>query len=138
MIETIDPTTGEVIERIALMEAPQIEMKLAEAARGALRWAGEDFSGRGSLLRAVAARFRLERQQEEHFAADRVEFQRPGQPLKNIVGRRTAAPLLQPSVPGDAHAGARRDRQMRVGARVFCRARRSVAQRASHAVFGRA
>jgi succinate-semialdehyde dehydrogenase/glutarate-semialdehyde dehydrogenase len=63
MIETIDPTTGEVIERIALMEAPQIEAKLAEAARGALRWAGEDFSGRGSLLRAVAARFRLERDQ---------------------------------------------------------------------------
>jgi succinate-semialdehyde dehydrogenase/glutarate-semialdehyde dehydrogenase len=61
MIETINPATGEVIERIALMEAPQIEMKLAEAARGALRWAHEDFSGRGSLLRAVAARFRLER-----------------------------------------------------------------------------
>jgi succinate-semialdehyde dehydrogenase/glutarate-semialdehyde dehydrogenase len=63
MIETINPATGEVIERIALMEAPQIEMKLAEAARGALRWAREDFSGRGGLLRAVAARFRLERDQ---------------------------------------------------------------------------
>ena len=61
MIETINPATGEVIERIALMEAPQIEKKLADAARGALRWAREDFSGRGSLLRAVAARFRLER-----------------------------------------------------------------------------
>jgi succinate-semialdehyde dehydrogenase/glutarate-semialdehyde dehydrogenase len=63
MIETINPATGEVTERIALMEAPQIEMKLAEAARGALRWAREDFSGRGGLLRAVAARFRLERDQ---------------------------------------------------------------------------
>jgi acyl-CoA reductase-like NAD-dependent aldehyde dehydrogenase len=61
MIETINPASGKVIERIALMEAPQIEMKLAEAARGALRWAREDFSVRGSLLRAVAARFRLER-----------------------------------------------------------------------------
>ena len=63
MIETINPATGEVIERIALMDASQIEMKLAAAARGALRWAREDFSGRGSLLRAVAARFRLERDQ---------------------------------------------------------------------------
>jgi len=61
MIETINPATGEVIERIELMEAPQIEMKLAEAARGAVRWARANFSGRGSLLRAVAARFRLER-----------------------------------------------------------------------------
>jgi acyl-CoA reductase-like NAD-dependent aldehyde dehydrogenase len=63
MIETINPATGEVIERIALMDGPQIEVKLAEAARGALRWAREDFPGRGSLLRAVAARFRLERDQ---------------------------------------------------------------------------
>jgi succinate-semialdehyde dehydrogenase/glutarate-semialdehyde dehydrogenase len=62
MIETINPATGEVLERIALMEPPQIEMKLAQAARGALRWGREDFSGRASLLRAVAARFRLERE----------------------------------------------------------------------------
>jgi succinate-semialdehyde dehydrogenase/glutarate-semialdehyde dehydrogenase len=61
MIETINPATGEVIERIALMDAPQIEHKLAEAAHGALRWAREDFSGRASLLQAVASRFRLER-----------------------------------------------------------------------------
>jgi succinate-semialdehyde dehydrogenase/glutarate-semialdehyde dehydrogenase len=61
MIETINPATGEVLERIAPMEPAQIEMKLAQAARGALRWGREDFSGRASLLRAVAARFRLER-----------------------------------------------------------------------------
>ncbi|MGA7200303.1 MAG: NAD-dependent succinate-semialdehyde dehydrogenase [Candidatus Cybelea sp.] len=62
MIETINPATGEVLERIALMGPAQIEMKLAQAARGALRWGREDFSGRASLLRAVAARFRLERE----------------------------------------------------------------------------
>ncbi|MGC9992624.1 MAG: NAD-dependent succinate-semialdehyde dehydrogenase [Candidatus Cybelea sp.] len=63
MIETRNPSTGEVIERIALMDAPQIETKLAAAARGAQRWGREDFSGRASLLRAVAARFRLEREE---------------------------------------------------------------------------
>jgi succinate-semialdehyde dehydrogenase/glutarate-semialdehyde dehydrogenase len=62
MIETRNPSTGELIERIELMDAPQIEAKLAEAARGARRWGREDFSGRASLLRAVAARFRLERE----------------------------------------------------------------------------
>ena len=63
MIETRNPSTGEVIERIALMDAAQIEMELASAARGARRWGREDFSGRASLLRAVAARFRLEREE---------------------------------------------------------------------------
>jgi acyl-CoA reductase-like NAD-dependent aldehyde dehydrogenase len=63
MIETRNPTTGEVIERIELMDGPQIEMKLASAARGARRWGREDYSGRGSLLRAVAARFGLEREE---------------------------------------------------------------------------
>jgi acyl-CoA reductase-like NAD-dependent aldehyde dehydrogenase len=63
MIETRNPSTGEVIERIALMDAAHIEAKLASAARGAQRWGREDFSGRGSLLRAVAARFRLEREE---------------------------------------------------------------------------
>jgi succinate-semialdehyde dehydrogenase/glutarate-semialdehyde dehydrogenase len=62
MIETINPATGEVLERIALMEPAQIEMKLAQAARGSPRWGREDFSGRASLLRAVATRFRLERE----------------------------------------------------------------------------
>ena len=63
MIETRNPATGEAIERIELMDAPQIEAMLAEAARGARRWGREDFSGRASLLRAVAARFRLEREE---------------------------------------------------------------------------
>ncbi|HLY00964.1 MAG TPA: NAD-dependent succinate-semialdehyde dehydrogenase [Candidatus Cybelea sp.] len=62
MIETRNPSTGEVIERIALMDASQIEAKLAGAARGARWWRREDFSGRASLLQAVAARFRLERE----------------------------------------------------------------------------
>jgi acyl-CoA reductase-like NAD-dependent aldehyde dehydrogenase len=62
MIETINPATGEVLERIALMEPAQIEMKLAQAALGSPRWGREDFSGRASLLRAVATRFRLERE----------------------------------------------------------------------------
>jgi acyl-CoA reductase-like NAD-dependent aldehyde dehydrogenase len=63
MIETRNPSTGEVIERIELMDSLQIEAKLAEAARGARRWGREAFSGRASLLRAVAARFRLEREE---------------------------------------------------------------------------
>jgi succinate-semialdehyde dehydrogenase/glutarate-semialdehyde dehydrogenase len=37
-------------------------MKLAQAALGSPRWGREDFSGRASLLRAVATRFRLERE----------------------------------------------------------------------------
>jgi succinate-semialdehyde dehydrogenase/glutarate-semialdehyde dehydrogenase len=63
MIETRNPSTGEVIERIALMDAAQIEAKLAEAAHGARLWGRENFSGRASLLLAVAARFRLEREE---------------------------------------------------------------------------
>ncbi len=62
MIETLNPATGEVIERLALMEPFQIEAKLAAAARASVAWSAQSFEERGALLRAVAARFRSERE----------------------------------------------------------------------------
>ena len=38
MIETIDPTIGEILERIPLMDARQIDAKLEAAARAFERW----------------------------------------------------------------------------------------------------
>jgi acyl-CoA reductase-like NAD-dependent aldehyde dehydrogenase len=61
MIETIDPTTGRTLERIALMDAAQIDAKLDAAARCATIWARSSFDERGDLLRAVAQRMSAQR-----------------------------------------------------------------------------
>jgi acyl-CoA reductase-like NAD-dependent aldehyde dehydrogenase len=61
MIETVNPATGQIIERIPAMDGAQIERKLDAASRGAARWAQEEFPERASLLRAAAERFRAER-----------------------------------------------------------------------------
>ncbi|HEX3368613.1 MAG TPA: NAD-dependent succinate-semialdehyde dehydrogenase [Candidatus Cybelea sp.] len=62
MIETIDPATGEVIERIEAMSPQRIDAKLAEAARAFEGWRATPFEGRADLLQRVAARFRDERE----------------------------------------------------------------------------
>lgn len=62
MIETVNPATGEVIERIPSMDGSAIEAKLAAAAGARAAWAGEPFSRRAALLRSVAARFRSHRE----------------------------------------------------------------------------
>jgi succinate-semialdehyde dehydrogenase / glutarate-semialdehyde dehydrogenase len=61
VIETIDPASGEILERITPMSPQQIEAKLAAAARGASSWAREGFGERRALLRRVAEQFRAER-----------------------------------------------------------------------------
>ena len=61
MIETIDPSTGSVLERIPLMDARQIDVKLDAAARCASFWGRASFDDRACILRAVAARLRAER-----------------------------------------------------------------------------
>ena len=61
MIETIDPTTGEILERIPLMDARQIDAKLEAAARAFERWSAESFEERAALLRNVATRLRAQR-----------------------------------------------------------------------------
>jgi acyl-CoA reductase-like NAD-dependent aldehyde dehydrogenase len=61
MIETIDPTTGEILERIPLMDARRIDAKLAAGARAFERWSIESFEERGALLRNVATRLRAQR-----------------------------------------------------------------------------
>ena len=61
MIETVNPATGQIIERIPAMDGAQIERKLDAAWRGAARWGREEFAERASLLRAAAERFRAER-----------------------------------------------------------------------------
>lgn len=62
MIETIDPTTGKTLERIALMDGVSIDAKLDAAARCFPPWGRASFDERASLLRAVAVRMRDERE----------------------------------------------------------------------------
>ena len=61
MIETIDPTTGRVLERFAVMDSSAIDRKLDAAARCAPVWAAVSFEERAQLLRATAQRLRAER-----------------------------------------------------------------------------
>ncbi len=62
MIETVDPTTEAILERIPRMDEARIEAKLASAAAAATRWATTSFEQRAQLLRAVAARMDAERE----------------------------------------------------------------------------
>jgi succinate-semialdehyde dehydrogenase/glutarate-semialdehyde dehydrogenase len=62
MIETIDPATGEVLERIEAMGPERVEAKLAAAARAFEGWRATSFDVRADLLQGVAARFRDERE----------------------------------------------------------------------------
>ncbi|MBV8197742.1 MAG: NAD-dependent succinate-semialdehyde dehydrogenase [Candidatus Eremiobacteraeota bacterium] len=62
MIETIDPTTEAVIERIPQMSAEQVTAKVEAAARAATTWRTTTFDERAALLRAVAARLQTERE----------------------------------------------------------------------------
>ncbi len=62
MIETIDPTTGLVLERIPLMDPQQIDATLEKASRSARGWGATSLDERASLLRAVAARLRADRE----------------------------------------------------------------------------
>ncbi len=61
MIETIDPTTGSMLERIPLMDARQIDAKLDAAARCAPLWSRASFDDRARVLREIASRLRAER-----------------------------------------------------------------------------
>lgn len=61
MIETIDPSTGSVIERIPRASAEEVEAKLAAAARAARVWAATSFERRATVLTAAAARLREQR-----------------------------------------------------------------------------
>ncbi|MBV8343388.1 MAG: NAD-dependent succinate-semialdehyde dehydrogenase [Candidatus Eremiobacteraeota bacterium] len=60
MIVTIDPTTGDVIERIPPMDPAQIDARLDAAASAARAWGHESFEDRAALLRSVARRLREE------------------------------------------------------------------------------
>ncbi len=60
MIETIDPTTEAVLERIPYMGAGEVEAKIAAAAHGAKNWSATSFEVRAATLQAVAARLRKE------------------------------------------------------------------------------
>jgi acyl-CoA reductase-like NAD-dependent aldehyde dehydrogenase len=61
MIETIDPATGAVLERFALMNAEEIGAKLDAGVRASVRWAQVPLEERSAVLRAIAARLRAER-----------------------------------------------------------------------------
>ncbi|HEX4013251.1 MAG TPA: NAD-dependent succinate-semialdehyde dehydrogenase [Candidatus Cybelea sp.] len=62
MIETIDPATGDAIERIEPMSPQRIEAKLSAAARAFDPWRNSSFDRRAEILQRVAARFRDERE----------------------------------------------------------------------------
>ncbi|MFY9718779.1 MAG: aldehyde dehydrogenase family protein, partial [Candidatus Cybelea sp.] len=61
MIETVNPATGQPLERIEPMSGAQIEAKLDAAARGAATWGQEAFDRRSARLRSVASGFREQR-----------------------------------------------------------------------------
>ena len=61
MIETINPTTGKVLERIAPMDARQIDAKLDAASRCAPLWSRASLDERARLLREIAAKLRAEK-----------------------------------------------------------------------------
>lgn len=61
MIETIDPTTGDILERIALMDAAQIDAKLDAAVRCGSRWGTASLDARSKVLLAVARVLRAHR-----------------------------------------------------------------------------
>lgn len=61
LIETIDPTTGAVLERIAPMDSGQIDAKLDAAVSRAAAWSSQSFEERARTLRAVAAGLQAER-----------------------------------------------------------------------------
>ncbi len=97
MIETIDPTTGKTLERIALMDAAAIDAKLEAAQRCSRIWATTSFEQRAELLRAVGASMRAQRDS-----------------LATTAVREMGKP---------DRSGTRGSREMRVGPRVLCRAR---------------
>jgi acyl-CoA reductase-like NAD-dependent aldehyde dehydrogenase len=61
MIETIDPTTGALLERIPLMGEREIDAKLDAAARCAPIWSLTPMEERAALLRSIAQGLRSER-----------------------------------------------------------------------------
>jgi len=61
MIETIDPATGELLERIPLMGAAEIDAKLEAAARCAPSWRLRSFGERAVILQTVASLMRAQR-----------------------------------------------------------------------------
>ena len=61
MIETINPATGEVLERLDYMTATAADERVAAAAAAARRWATSALDERSRLLRAVAAAARAQR-----------------------------------------------------------------------------
>jgi acyl-CoA reductase-like NAD-dependent aldehyde dehydrogenase len=61
MIETIDPTTGSVLERIALMDPGEIDARLEAAARCAPVWSATPLEERARVLRAIATKLREQR-----------------------------------------------------------------------------
>jgi acyl-CoA reductase-like NAD-dependent aldehyde dehydrogenase len=62
MIETVDPTTGKVLERIAPMDARQIDAKLDAASRSAMLWGHALLDERACVLRKIAAKLRAEKE----------------------------------------------------------------------------
>jgi acyl-CoA reductase-like NAD-dependent aldehyde dehydrogenase len=62
MIQTIDPTTGEPLERFELMDARQIDAKLEAVAQAARRWGAASLQERAAVLREIANRLRAQRE----------------------------------------------------------------------------
>ncbi len=61
MIETVNPATGQAIERIPYMTAAEAEARVAAAFAAGKAWAASSCERRSDLLRAVAAGLRRER-----------------------------------------------------------------------------
>ncbi|HEY1868293.1 MAG TPA: NAD-dependent succinate-semialdehyde dehydrogenase [Candidatus Cybelea sp.] len=76
MIQTINPTTGELLEQIALMDASQIGAKLDAAANCAPSWQAASFDNRRRVLLAVARTLRA-----QHDALAEIAVREMGKPI---------------------------------------------------------
>jgi len=62
MIVTIDPSTGEVLERLPYMDAREIDAKLEAASNAARAWSRTTVDERAALLKAIAVNLRAQRE----------------------------------------------------------------------------
>lgn len=118
MIETIDPTTGKVLERIAPMDARQIDAKLDAAARRARLWSRVSFEERSRVLRDIAAKLRAQqsplavtavREMGKPILQARAEVEKCAWGLEYFAneGRAMLAPQAAPSSAGRSYVAFR-------------------------------
>ena len=58
-VEIVNPATGQVTYRHELLDAAQVEQRLAAAAGAFPAWSGQSLQARSVILRGIAAQLRI-------------------------------------------------------------------------------